>query len=170
GKFKFYHVTLSVSFLSVDALKGRRKERERGEDDRDGSRRSSQGFRGALLHHLRFESCRIGLSLPGRIHVDLRRAEDPGLSEHRRQAHQPSFPAVQAQHHHRRLPALWSRRRHARLCLRQSSARWRTARSQVQPDVPFGIESGKLLRVQRHIQVELCLRNLVAETDGSLVG
>ncbi|KAF3588335.1 hypothetical protein F2Q69_00028041 [Brassica cretica] len=38
------------------------------------------------------------------------------------------------------------------------------------PDVPFGIESGKLLRVQRHIQVELCLRNLVAETDGSLVG
>ncbi|KAF3606224.1 hypothetical protein DY000_02047114, partial [Brassica cretica] len=36
------------------------------------------------------------------------------------------------------------------------------------PDVPFGIESGKLLRVQRHIQVELCLRNLVAETDGSL--
>uniref|UniRef100_M4EML5 NTF2 domain-containing protein n=1 Tax=Brassica campestris TaxID=3711 RepID=M4EML5_BRACM len=29
-------------------------------------------------------------------------------------------------------------------------------------DVPFGIESGKLLRVQRHIQVELCLRIVVA--------
>ncbi|XP_013623082.1 nuclear transport factor 2A isoform X1 [Brassica napus] len=28
-------------------------------------------------------------------------------------------------------------------------------------DVPFGVESGKLLRVQRHIQVELCLRNVV---------
>ncbi|KAH0893573.1 hypothetical protein HID58_056002, partial [Brassica napus] len=27
--------------------------------------------------------------------------------------------------------------------------------------VPFGVESGKLLRVQRHIQVELCLRNVV---------
>ncbi|KAG5378861.1 hypothetical protein IGI04_026704, partial [Brassica rapa subsp. trilocularis] len=28
--------------------------------------------------------------------------------------------------------------------------------------VPFGIESGKLLRFQRHIQVELCLRIVVA--------
>ncbi|CAN7049966.1 unnamed protein product [Brassica rapa subsp. trilocularis] len=32
----------------------------------------------------------------------------------------------------------------------------------VPPDVPFGIESGKLLRFQRHIQVELCLRIVVA--------
>ncbi|CAN6840829.1 unnamed protein product [Brassica oleracea] len=34
--------------------------------------------------------------------------------------------------------------------------------------VPFGVESGKLLRVQRHIQVELCLRNVVAWVYGPL--
>jgi len=120
-------------------LEGIRKERgvcvreSEAEEEANGSRRSGEGVRGTLLLNLRFEPQQSGESVSGGFHALLRGPEDPGLSQHRRQAHFPSLPPVPALHHHRRLPALRRQRRHARLRQRQPPACRRTARPQVQP-------------------------------------
>ncbi|CAI9758525.1 unnamed protein product [Fraxinus pennsylvanica] len=71
------------------------------------------------------------------------------VSNNSGQAHEPPLPAVPAPNHHRRLSALWPSWWHARLRLWQPQARGRTARPQIQSDVPFDANSTrKLLRVE----------------------
>lgn len=118
---------------SISSFGGVSRKHSRRRWSENGSRRSSQSVRRALLLHVRFQPCRPWKSVPGRLHAYVRRPEDPGLPEHRRQAHLSPFPAMPARDHYRRLPALWSRRRHARLRLRYPTTRRRTARPQVQP-------------------------------------
>jgi len=82
------------------------EEERRTKREGNGSRRIGKGIRGTLLFNLRFEPQQSGESVSGRFHAFFRRPEDPGRSEHRRQAHFPSLPPVPTLHHHRRLPAL----------------------------------------------------------------